>query len=88
MLKAFTANPALPKEKRRGRRGCFLYRLRQTHDMEMMYEERRAQTPREVILLYAVREPMLIRERATVTRSVRKTELRGISQPSGTYHMH
>lgn len=47
--KRLTARPYLPKSKLRGSKVSFLHRLRATHEMEIRYDDRRAQTPSEVI---------------------------------------
>jgi hypothetical protein len=49
--KVFMARPYRPRLKRRFNSGFWRKRIRQTLEIETMYEEMRAQTPMEVILL-------------------------------------
>jgi hypothetical protein len=78
------ANPYFPRLKRRLISGSSFHRLTQTQEMDTMYEESRALTPSEVILLYAVRLPMLIKDNKVEMSSVTITDRMGISHFSGT----
>ena len=53
--------------------------------MEIMYDVNRLTVVRERMALRATVEPMLIIERAMVTRSETMTALRGMFQPGVTY---
>jgi hypothetical protein len=81
----FTAKPYLPRLKRRLSNGSFLHRFTQTQDIDTIYDEMRALTPSEVMLLYAVRLPMLMRDSRVDTINVNTIDLSGMSQPGGTY---
>jgi hypothetical protein len=85
MENALTAKPYLPRLNLRMSNGSFRYLLTQTHDIETMYDESSALTPSEVMLLYAVRLPMLMSESRVEMVNVSTIDLSGISGPLGTY---
>lgn len=58
-------SPAAPGENREGRKGSFLRRFSVTQEIETMYDDSSAPTPRDVIMLKATVDPMLMRESKT-----------------------
>jgi hypothetical protein len=78
------AMPKRPRDQRRGGRGCPRIRFKSTHEMETVYEHRRAEVLSVVIARSATVEPMLMNERTMVTTTVMQTALRGIFQPGLT----
>ena len=55
------------------------------HDIDIIYDDIRATTPRDAIASNAKVEPMLISERRTAMMNERATALRGKSQPGLTW---
>jgi hypothetical protein len=82
--KMLIANPYRPRLKRPESSGSPRHRFNATQDMDTMYDEIRAQRPRDVIWLYATVEPMFMRDNKVDMISVRMMALRGMSQPVGT----
>ena len=58
-----------------------LYRLIMTQEIDMMYEEISAPTPRDIMAFKAVLEPMLISDRRIVTHRETTTAFNGMSHP-------
>ena len=58
--KILRGSPKRPSENRDVRSGSPLRRFSVTHDIETMYEESRAPIPRELMMLKATIEPMLM----------------------------
>jgi hypothetical protein len=79
------ANPKRPRFHLRARRGSLRQRLKQTQEMDTIYDDKRALTPSDVMLLYATTEPILMSESSIETTTVNITAFNGISQPVGTF---
>jgi hypothetical protein len=77
--------PALPRSNRDGSNGSLCHRLRNTHAMDMVYEESREQTPSDAMELKATGDPMLIIASAMEMVNDTRTELTGMSRPGRTY---
>jgi hypothetical protein len=76
--------PALPRLNLQGSSCSPFHRLINMQEMEMMYEDNKAQVPRDAIELKATVLPMLIIERPIEKQKETMTELRGMSQPGWT----
>lgn len=73
--------PQCPKLQRACGNLSPLYLLIMTHIIEMMYEERSAATPRDMIAFKAVLDPILINDRRIVTHRETTTAFNGMSHP-------
>lgn len=72
-----------PMLQRAGGRGWSLHRRRRTQLIEMMYDDRRAAVPRDIMALKATDEPMLISERRDTMIRLRNKALSGtVKSPS------
>jgi hypothetical protein len=80
----FIQIPALPRLNLEGSSVSLRQRLRNMHEMEMMYDESNAQVPSDAMELKATVDPMLIMDNAMETPKDTSTELRGMSQPGRT----
>lgn len=81
---ALTNIPDRPRVKREGSKGSLRRRCAKIQDMQIMYEDTRPRSPREVITLKAIVEPMIISESSVVQSSVAMIALAGTSHPGRT----
>jgi hypothetical protein len=79
-----TKRPNLPRLKREGRSGSPRIRLSIMQQIATIYDETRPSTPKDVITLNAIEDPIITRDRSVVNRSVTKIALTGTSIPGRT----
>jgi len=76
--------PHLPKLNREGRSGSPRIRLSNMQEITTIYDETRPSWPRDVITLNAIEDPIIIKDRSVVNKSVTMTALAGTSIPGRT----
>ena len=78
------SRPPLPSSKREGRMGSLARRFLNMQPMTMRLEEMMARPDREMMMLKAMEEPMIMRLNSDEHMSVAITAFKGMSQPGRT----